>query len=844
MQEYRSPETKTFSLGFFHDGERFCATISGIPHAARIGSADDLASPERLRAFLDNFGRRYGVYLYGVDVAGVPEEYGIRERLRMQHLLSQGDLGKAPKRFAASSSLVGVGVYSMVAREESARSNVYVLFVRADEKHLDVAVCDCHDGSCEVLWRLSRPLTAVTDLSAFDLHQIVVDALDNQGKGQPGGQTPAAGQDLHVYASCPDLRQAQLKAALDPVLGDDGLRGVGVRHLHWLRDEQALALAAAGAKVVGAALDGLGVGQRAKLLDLCSKGYVLRDEKGRELLNLTAQTAVPFASTAYLPAEFAYRQNFRLLEDGRDAGGIGSSREPDAFQGVAEVSLTVDASGSVRAVRRLVSQDGVLPVLAVPQNEATRGGSVELDLGEAAGIWGLKDGTYQAELLERPEEGAYTPVRLTHLSDGGRMVPLSGQAKLVYLRAHIAPDANKTMPLSQTAVRESWGQTKGAQAPRPAQKATEPVTKAIVVDQATDEVDIPWPGWKRVRKLGKGGFSSVWEIKRMIAGQEEHAAMKIIPVPSDADRGVVNGLVSSGYGELQIEAVINDCRDSVLNEYNFMRSVHGHSCVVDCDDVAWVPDADGMGGRVYIRMELLTSLRNQIKATRVIREDQVYDIGGAICDALDLCEKRGIVHRDIKPDNIMVSDDGIYKLGDFGIARVMDHAGYATRTGTPLYVAPEVYHGQEYDHTVDLYSLGLVLYWLLNDCRIPLLPRKGIPTLAMMERATQQRLDGKDLPAPAHGSAALQAVVLRACAYKPQDRYQRARDMAAALRQARVLCVEEAVRAEKAQAKPDLEPKPAPAKEKPEPKKQPAQEGLDATVVRPWAPFGQDVYGN
>ncbi len=73
------------------------------------------------------------------------------------------------------------------------------------------------------------------------------------------------------------------------------------------------------------------------------------------------------------------------------------------------------------------------------------------------------------------------------------------------------------------------------------------------------------------------------------------------------------------------------------------------------------------------------------------------------------CEEEGIVHRDIKPENIIVSYRGDYKMGDFGIARFMNHATMTTKIGTIHYRAHEVYLGRKYGHAVDIYSLGIDL---------------------------------------------------------------------------------------------------------------------------------------
>lgn len=88
--------------------------------------------------------------------------------------------------------------------------------------------------------------------------------------------------------------------------------------------------------------------------------------------------------------------------------------------------------------------------------------------------------------------------------------------------------------------------------------------------------------------------------------------------------------------------------------------------------------------------------------------------------------------------------------------------------GTNGYIAPEVANRQKYGKEVDIYSLGMVLYWLMNDNTLPFLPLPPqIPTAEQRDLAAQQRLDGVPLPPPINGSAALKSVVCKACAFDP-----------------------------------------------------------------------------
>ena len=174
----------------------------------------------------------------------------------------------------------------------------------------------------------------------------------------------------------------------------------------------------------------------------------------------------------------------------------------------------------------------------------------------------------------------------------------------------------------------------------------------------------------------------------------------------------------------------------------------------------------------------MTSLTD-ILQTEALWGRDFLKLGMDICKALEVCSQYNVIHRDIKPDNIFRSDTGDYKLGDFGIARQLEKtmAGLS-RKGTFAYMAPEVYHQQSYNETVDIYSLGILLYRLFNNNRTPFLPDYPEPvTYQDKEAADRIRLSGEDMPDPCNADESLSRVIRKACAYKPVDRYQNAAEL-------------------------------------------------------------------
>ena len=288
-----------------------------------------------------------------------------------------------------------------------------------------------------------------------------------------------------------------------------------------------------------------------------------------------------------------------------------------------------------------------------------------------------------------------------------------------------------------------------------------------------------YPGWETVRKIGNGSFGAVYEIARTLPnGKTEKAALKVISIPQN--EGDVEELYSNGYDDASITAHFKSYLADIVNEYSLMSEIKGHTNVVYCDDIRYIQHDDGFGWDIFIKMELLTSLirvrdSGPIKGT-------VRKLASDICSALVLCREKNIVHRDIKPQNIFVSEHGDYKLGDFGIAKTVEKTTGGTKIGTYGYMAPEVYNNQPYGAAADIYSLGLVMYWMLNEHRLPFLPMPPkVPTSAENEQARLRRFRGEAIPAPKNGSEELKRIVLKACAYDPKERYHTAGEMLAEL---------------------------------------------------------------
>jgi hypothetical protein len=197
-----------------------------------------------------------------------------------------------------------------------------------------------------------------------------------------------------------------------------------------------------------------------------------------------------------------------------------------------------------------------------------------------------------------------------------------------------------------------------------------------------------------------------------------------------------------------------------------------------------VYDAGTAEGLSYIVMDFAEagSLKDVI-AQGPLPPEQAVDLAAQLADALDYAHRQGLVHRDIKPGNILIAQDGRPLISDFGIARAAFDSMRLTRTsaliGTPEYMAPEQAEGQPLDGRADLYALGIVLYEMLTG-RVPFSTNTPAATLYKQVHESPPPVRQLNTLVPAW----LEQVVDRALAKRPEDRYQQGRDMAAALRRA------------------------------------------------------------
>jgi serine/threonine protein kinase len=235
--------------------------------------------------------------------------------------------------------------------------------------------------------------------------------------------------------------------------------------------------------------------------------------------------------------------------------------------------------------------------------------------------------------------------------------------------------------------------------------ATTPVSAPVAAPGPRHVSEVP--GYKFVKRLGEGGMGEVF--KALQVSLERYVALKVLSPKLADDSDYVKRF------KLEAKAA------AMLNHPNIVG-------VID----------RGEDGRIkYIAFEFIdgTSLEGYIKAKGKIPEREALKIIRDVADALRYASEKGLIHRDVKPDNILLTKEMVPKLADLGLAKMQNENAHLTQTGivmgTPHYMAPEQALGErDLDVRADIYALGLVLY----RCVTGLLPWNADSALAILTR--------------------------------------------------------------------------------------------------------------
>ena len=290
-----------------------------------------------------------------------------------------------------------------------------------------------------------------------------------------------------------------------------------------------------------------------------------------------------------------------------------------------------------------------------------------------------------------------------------------------------------------------------------------------------------WPGWEIKEQVGEGDLGKVFRIERTDAGITREAALKVIEISGDP--GEIKMYRKMGMDEDSITEIYEERKNQLFTavvRLSCLRTAYGIASVEDFDSF-W--NEEDSSWTILIRSEFLESLDAYGKKKGGdLLPYEIAEMGRDIAGALMTLEKEGITTLSVKPSNILRNTEGAYKLSDAGINEGTGRLA-ASKVGTLFsWDAPELVRSGKYDQTSDIYSLGMVMYVLLNGGKRPFMEEGGVLKRWMKFRiANERRVSGEPLPNPVSGDEELQKIVLRACAPDPEDRYQNAEELKEAL---------------------------------------------------------------
>lgn len=276
-----------------------------------------------------------------------------------------------------------------------------------------------------------------------------------------------------------------------------------------------------------------------------------------------------------------------------------------------------------------------------------------------------------------------------------------------------------------------------------------------------------WDGWVTGRLIGEGRMGKLYHAEREQEGATICALVRMLSVPNDDNekKDVVERVLfgdSEAAKEYYKPIVEGFARSTAI-----MEEIKGGANLVFYEDSLIAEQEDGVGADIIVRMKQLESIERLLSGGSVSSEE-VTLLGIDICSALEVCALKGIAHGEVKPSNIFIGEDGMYKLGDFGLAPKAE-----PRTGiSARYLAPETCRGDAPDPISDICSLGLVMYELLNAGRPPFIPASGEGgcSEADIEAAIDKRVSGAPCPPPVSARGALAQAILKAIS---PDRHSR-----------------------------------------------------------------------
>ena len=339
--------------------------------------------------------------------------------------------------------------------------------------------------------------------------------------------------------------------------------------------------------------------------------------------------------------------------------------------------------------------------------------------------------------------------------------PHAGLAVAAYeALKRLAKDDSQRVSSAATKALEAYAaaQRSKEEARQPHAEAEQEQPDRPVADEAEsglDDLDGKQLGPYRVTAvLGQGGMAAVYKAYQ--PGMDRFVALKILP------RQLATDPQFSGRFKQEAKVIAKLQHPHILPVYDFGEA----------------------GGYTYLVMPLIETgtLANLVR-DRSLSLQQIRSVISQVGDALDYAHSRGLVHRDVKPSNVLIDERGNCLLADFGIAKIVEGSAKFTASGgilgTPAYMSPEQGMGLPADRRSDIYSLGVILYELTTG-RVPF---EAETPIAVMIKHIYDALPPPRALNPALPEA-VEQVIQKSLAKKPEDRFATAAEMVQALQEA------------------------------------------------------------
>lgn len=254
-----------------------------------------------------------------------------------------------------------------------------------------------------------------------------------------------------------------------------------------------------------------------------------------------------------------------------------------------------------------------------------------------------------------------------------------------------------------------------------------------------------------------------WKINSLISDNKDNETYKVSK--RDYDGTVINAVLR--HISVKGESYSADEAAFIDDEAKFLKTVSQSGNKFNYIDIQSVNNPAKGKTDLYIITEDLTPL-SEIIDNKEFTTSEIVDFGIQMSAILESLEAKNIYHGNLTPENIFLTNDGTFKLGGF--------SDFESRISDFSFVAPEIYNKKDADFTTDIYSLGLIMYYMSNDRKLPFesngLSRKD---------AVRERLSGKSVSAPANGNEKLKSVIVIACQPQNDNRWKNAGNIKNAL---------------------------------------------------------------